>query len=301
MGVKQHFEETVFNPIDKLTGFESGAADSFWDPSDSSSIIPLWLDGSLIDRKTGGAQQYLTLSGANVTNWADRSGNAEDFANITGGNEPQLVTTNGQSVAFTLTDGLINNNTIATGGEYHFFFALRNILETTVARKTLIDIQTGRLICYFNRPNSATEKYGLFDSAERVAVAENTYDTQMLYMRHTDTTSTIERDANNVALVSSAASAVANLGGQKRLGCNFSSFSAGFEGEMIEIVAVEGPLGTTDKEKIEGYLAWKVSVQYSDTTIVDNLPSAHVYKDAPPMSNYILKNGIYRPSYKLAA
>lgn len=51
--------------------------------------------------------------------------------------------------------------------------------------------------------------------------------------------------------------------------------AANFSGYIGEILVYNTQLATTNREKVEGYLAWKWGLQ-------DNLPSSHSYKNAPP-------------------
>lgn len=55
-----------------------------------------------------------------------------------------------------------------------------------------------------------------------------------------------------------------HIGGQRR-----------FSGNISEVIFCSSALSTTDRQKIEGYLAYKWG-------LIDNLPSDHTYKTVPP-------------------
>jgi hypothetical protein len=48
-----------------------------------------------------------------------------------------------------------------------------------------------------------------------------------------------------------------------------------FQGNMCEVITYSVALGTDDRQKMEGYLAWKWGIQ-------DNLPADHPYKSTAP-------------------
>jgi hypothetical protein len=59
------------------------------------------------------------------------------------------------------------------------------------------------------------------------------------------------------------------------LGNRFGANSFGMNGKMSEFVFVSGTLSTADRQKVEGYLAWKWGTQA-------DLPVGHPYKNSPP-------------------
>ena len=59
------------------------------------------------------------------------------------------------------------------------------------------------------------------------------------------------------------------------LGASSTSNNNGFNGDFAECVVVNVALGTTDREKLEGYLAHKWG-------LTANLPSSHPYKSSAP-------------------
>ncbi len=48
-----------------------------------------------------------------------------------------------------------------------------------------------------------------------------------------------------------------------------------FDGRMMEVLIYDSALSTTNRQNVEGYLAWKWG-------LVSKLPAGHPYKSAPP-------------------
>jgi trimeric autotransporter adhesin len=59
------------------------------------------------------------------------------------------------------------------------------------------------------------------------------------------------------------------------LGNRFAANANGMNGKMSEVVMVSSTLPTDDRQKLEGYLAWKWG-------LTANLPVDHPYKTTPP-------------------
>lgn len=57
------------------------------------------------------------------------------------------------------------------------------------------------------------------------------------------------------------------------------SLNGVFDGEIAEILAYQGDVGETDRQKVEGYLAHKYG-------LAANLPSTHPYKTSPPGASF---------------
>ena len=58
-------------------------------------------------------------------------------------------------------------------------------------------------------------------------------------------------------------------------GGRFTGLNQFFDGDLAEVVAIGSNLSTDDRQRLEGYLAWKWSLEA-------NLPSNHPYKYSPP-------------------
>ena len=77
------------------------------------------------------------------------------------------------------------------------------------------------------------------------------------------TTSTTDFDFNGV---------VANLGGKW-----LDTTGGTYNGALAELIFVDGVMSTFDRQKMEGYLAWKWGLEGS-------LPSGHPYEFSPPLA-----------------
>lgn len=52
-------------------------------------------------------------------------------------------------------------------------------------------------------------------------------------------------------------------------------YGSAWQGDIAEIVVVDGTIGTSDRQKIEGYMAWRWGLE-------GDLPAGHPYKSAAP-------------------
>jgi hypothetical protein len=73
------------------------------------------------------------------------------------------------------------------------------------------------------------------------------------------------------------ASAYMNGGSGFRIGGAFGVQT--YRGRMREILAYQGSMGTYDRQRVEGYLAWKWGIK-------GNLPVNHPYYSVPPVKNF---------------
>lgn len=58
--------------------------------------------------------------------------------------------------------------------------------------------------------------------------------------------------------------------------CQYHEGEAGFTGDTAEAIVIRGALNTSDRQKLEGYLAWQWA-------LASSLPSDHPYKSAAPL------------------
>lgn len=236
--------------------------------------LQLWLDGS--DSAT------LSLSGSTVTAWRDKSGNSNNT--IVAGT-PSIGTS-------------INSVQSITTGTGNYFTGPVSITTTTltcfaIARTTQSQPRSGGDQRLVSAVNGANVDYGRTDSA--------------IVLFNQNGTSTIANYrvsgplANNAIVANTAFLACSQFNGTNALlwfngsaGTLPSSASSGsfaitkygignqanpsgevWIGQIGEIIMYNTALTTTQRQQVEGYLAWKWGLQGS-------LPANHPYKNAPP-------------------
>jgi surface protein len=276
---------------DLLTITDGGAA--AWTPASLGADLALWLDAD--DAGT------ITLNGSDVAQWDDKSGNGNDVSNGAASTQPAYLATgwNGNpTVSFT-----------ATGQEFLFKAGVSNFasnddftlasafefLQTTNAW----DMATG----WRSVPNTSTSPNG----GTPILQCMGGTDTQ-IGVHHTDVAdtrikvdvtsrlgkkiATVGRsggtDGNGGAVTvtstgfsqptyqtdatqtwTSAAATGFQIGGKQQVGTAYG------DKYVSEVVGFNTKLSTENRQKLEGYLAWKWGLEA-------NLPTLHPYKNSPP-------------------
>jgi hypothetical protein len=232
----------------------------------------LWLDAA--DRNT------LTLSGSNVTQWNDKSGNGRNaIANVAG---VYSNTSSGYALSFGGSNYYTFNNLSFAVGSYFSFFIVEKIQSGTTyhilgtdatgdnssphIRYNVIGSATTassfRFAFYNNDLDANTGIPGFTTAATQPTriwslVFNNSF--RGIYMNST----LLASDANNTQLVSWAT---------PLLGRAFGGFY--FNGFLYEILGYGGQITTAQRQQVEGYLARKWGLS-------SNLPATHLYRSIP--------------------
>lgn len=220
-----------------------------WTPARISTA--LWLDAA--DAST------VTLNGSTVSQWADKSGNGRHAVQATGANQP-AYTANGLNGKPALTfDGA--NDALGYDGT---FLANTNYTVTTVLFRsnpklanfflggTTLGINENFLMGY-ESPNTRF-RWGQYANDVDTFVdpfVAGKPSIAIARQSNTEGKSTFINgaaggvSANTDNLLSNAGALIGQF------------FSACFDGGMAEIVMTTSAMSTNDRQKLEGYLAWK--------------------------------------------
>lgn len=223
----------------------------------------LWLDAA--DGST------LTLTGSNVTQWNDKSGNANNATAST----PPTYNTSRRTIVFNGSTQFMSlpNGTLGTGSTTYSCFFVASTNSPNSAQWVLVqgNTTTGQLLGFFFWSTQALfhswwlNEYGFNNvtSASTNIIAGYTYDgtTRLTFANGTSSTANVPGIAKNTTANDSL------IG--KRAAGEF------LNGTVSEIIFYTGFLTTTQRQQIEGYLAWKWG-------LVGNLPANHPYKKWPP-------------------
>lgn len=219
----------------------------------------LWLDGA-DPLGTGTAPS----SGSTVATWIDKSGNAY---NGTGANSPiytsKGITFNGTSQYFTT-----NYTSFPTSESIFIVFTtastptLNSLVDTNSGGGRMFDILSGSLA--FTRSGAAW----LLNAAYPIAPG-TTYLAECLY-----NTSGISIYVMGT-LYGSNTTNPALSGGTTVIGATLNGPSGYFSGTISEVLIYNSVLSTSERQTIEGYLAWKWNLQ-------SQLPISHPYYIVSP-------------------
>ena len=222
----------------------------------------LWLDGA-------DASQVTYSTGSNISQWKDKSGNANHGSQSTAGQQPYYSTASNAVVfsgAQVMTCPLSASSTIET-----CFF----VFSTTINKGVLIGAVTspGRNIDFYDSYNMRiVQQYNALVLSSTYTFSPNT--TVLATTQTTSTNSYIFMYGSQT----NSNSTVANYGTgiTSVIGTNGSDPPVEpFNGPMFEMIIFNTVLTTAQRQQVEGYLAWKWGTQAS-------LPGGHLYASAAP-------------------
>jgi hypothetical protein len=264
---------------------------SAWTPAQLSGLA-LWLDAD--DSST------VTLNGSAVSQWDDKSGNARNFTQSTAANQPTYLTTGFNGKSTLQTDG---NDSLVLGvnglgrnvsGLTCAIVGLHPAAATFIANATELFISNGSVATttrFLTTPNPS------ISTGNRYAIGGRRLDADSFATVSSSTDSPANRGNPWVRIAQRAYSdGVANhwTNGTQDLTneviqtagntSNSDSLAASiFAGvgsipngsQLSEIVLTHSTMTNDDRQKLEGYLAWKWG-------LVADLPANHPYKFSPP-------------------
>lgn len=238
-----------------------------WRPDELGASLALWLDAE--DAST------ITLNGTTVSQWNDKSGNARHAVQATASDQPTYSTSriNGRPAVFSDgTNDRLNFSSAIIPNNFHIF-AVGQPNSNDNQKSFLVNqfaVSTGRLQTWFTRLGSPSAAG--FQIGSVPIIVQNDFVLNQ--------TEIIEWARwNNVALVRANGDAFATGDATDEVqNTNTSLFSRDVIFSAVtagEIILLNQELSTTDRQKLEGYLAWKWGLEA-------NLPADHPYKSTPP-------------------
>lgn len=261
-------------PVSRLRDrFRTKTSAVIWTPAELS--LALWLDAA--DAST------ITLNGSTVSQWDDKSGNGRNATQATATYQPtySVGVFNGMN-ALTLdgTDDFVAVNDY-TSTNTQTFVVCRTSDVTTRRHVTRKGLSTGFLEYSLRTENGVLNALSVAASAASASISGATINTSML-LGHTWDGSEIRAWLNGVSGNATALSGTQFNGTLRtRIGASFASDSdasapaQAWIGEIAEFIQLSSAISTSDRQKIEGYLAWKWGLEGS-------LPASHPYKTRPP-------------------
>ena len=243
-----------------------------WTPSQLGASLALWLDAE--DTST------ITLNGSNVSQWDDKSGNGRHASQATAVIQPAYLATGFNSNPSIDFDG--SNDQLTTSYALDFPFSISAAVQNDVASGSV----RGAVGSGLRRPAlgilsaaPAQNSFALWNpDRDRGAYINNTQTTVPVIL-YSDAASddrlgwNIYVDGSNAGQVNENISTL-NPANIVRIGYTGNG-SEYWNGRISEVVITSQLLSTDDRQKLEGYLAWKWG-------LTANLPSNHPYKLAPP-------------------
>ena len=223
----------------------------------SISGIALWLDAA--------DQTSITLSGSNIAQWNDKSGNGYNAIGYGG------LTYSNNNIVYNGSTGYFSTP-YQSGSPVETGFAVVNMTNTnsfilggTGEGVRIFSYQTqGFAIGYFGQTGLITN------------TTLNTNTTYLISYNYSSTSASINVNGTQAANSSGNYSAYSNT---NTLIGGWSNGQAYIEGKVSEIIVFNTTLSESNRQKIEGYLAWKWGLNA-------NLPIGHPYYYFSPNSIY---------------
>lgn len=250
-----------------------------WTPKLLGTGLKLWLDAD--DEST------MTLSSGDISEWRDKSGNANHATQTTSTRRPNRETGVQNSRA------VVRFNGTSEWFSTPFTMRDRTSFATVLAFKSDISNGTWRLLSeqwlpdnskFFIHPYTASNTaYGVvfsWDGGVNSGNAVGTVTTAHIsaFVRESGSTNKLFRTGTEQSS-RSANSTTSSLQSGSQLtigsvydGTNIAHF---YDGDLYEVLIYDGSLSTADRQKLEGYLAHKWGV-------TADLPSGHPYKNYAP-------------------
>lgn len=223
------------------------------------SNCALWLDGA--DRTT------LTLSGSNVTQWNDKSGNGTNAGVYNTTPFPTYSSTN-TSVQFSGGQGLTTSLSASTTIESGFVVALFTAVANT---NTLLGSGNGDGGRQFRVSGSVLQT--ISQSVAGVVTSGATLSNSTMYIcEYVNDGTTLTHYLTGTTYASGSARTY-GTGLTTSIGLRFGG-GEGFAGNIYEVCVFNSALSTSARQQVEGYLATKWGLQ-------SKLPSTHPYKGNP--------------------
>jgi hypothetical protein len=246
-----------------------------WRPTEITTA--LWLDAE--DTST------ITLNGATVSQWNDKSGNARNVTQATASAQPTYSATglNGKSaVVFDGTsDFMLGVSNIGLSGDP--LFSIAGVFITPLPHPNVF-LSFGSAAAassyHFMGANSGNNVWTGFSTGSQLGTATLSSPSSAYVfttVRNAVNTSnwTVTQNGNVLTVTQGNSTAITLVDGPINIarfvsGSNIASMTA------AEMLLVPTTLSTDNRQKLEGYLAWKWGLQA-------NLPVGHPYKNTPPI------------------
>lgn len=260
-----------------------------WRPSNLGSQLATWFDAE--------DTASITLNGATVSQWNDKSGNARHVAQATAANQPTYqasgiggkpaLSFDGADWLFNPTDSNIMQN--VAGGSITVVANYTNIVTQRVAASVINNLNTSRAIVFLSSSGTLTAGGRRVDGdAASVAAAPTTYTYGTNVIQNVSMDFAGNLNSQFVNGSAAGTSTFPSGGGNSNntvantlvIGATSPDDGVSATNVMLglisEVVITSGaPLSTADRERLEGYLAWKLGLEA-------NLPSGHPFKNTPP-------------------
>ena len=257
----------------------------------SISRCVLWLDGA--DTST------VSLNGSNVSQWNDKSGNANNAAQATQANQPTYTSNalvfNGSSTRMTLaTPSLLPSGSTVNGT---FFFVTKTTSSATnvffmYGPTTMVNGANPQFYYATNYYNIDTLGAGATNDSVNNILNTTALQTATLSNSGANTIVSGWRTGNAFSGGTTSTPTVSLTSQYATLGVSATTTVTNYQfyyaGNINEVIIYNRVLSTAERQQIEGYLVWKWGLQAQ-------LPTSHPYYYNSTLPNLTLTKQINNP------
>lgn len=254
------------------------AAAQRWTPKLLGTGLKLWLDAD--DEST------MTLSSGDISEWRDKSGNANHATQTTSTRRPNRETGVQNSRAVVRFNGTsdwfstpFTMNGLASFATVLAFKANSKLGSRSLLREQVI-ADTSKVFAHPFASASVDPPLVIMNwdgwSPTGNDVGDVTVANINAFVRASGSTNKVFRNGTEQSTRTANSNAAAMATGSTlTIGAYAPTPEQWFSGDLYEVVIYSGSLSTADREKLEGYLAWRWGLNGS-------LPSGHPYKNYAP-------------------
>ncbi len=222
----------------------------------------LWLDAA--------DQSTITLSGNNISQWRDKSGNGRNTTTFW--NAP---TFSNNAVWFLSNQGLTTSPTLTASSTIESAFIVTRVFQQTTIANTLLGAANGNDGRQFRLTDTLRtlrqDIAGVLDTGATLPIS-NTH--LVGFVRNGSTL--IHYWNGNVHASTASATIGYTAGRTTSIGQRFGNFaSEGLNGYIQEIIVYTAALTSNQRRQVEGHLAWKWGLQ-------GQLPVTHPFREVKP-------------------
>lgn len=250
---------------------ETAGVSGTWTPAQLSTKLKLWLRPE-------------DIAGANasqMTTWPDNSGNSVTVTGAGFGSKPTVVASglagyktvkfdpSYNQAKFTLPGTFLSGRTASST-----FFVSKNVLDPPSANfaPPVADWGTDATGEFYPYTNTYVYSSYATNTRNMITAAHPAFTSWRVASFHSATNDwRYYVDGSNIATLATSTFAA---GSAPQIGYSAGG-GTGFEGQIAEIIDCNDVLTTLERQKVEGYLAWKYGLQA-------NLPVGHPYLSAAP-------------------
>ena len=233
-----------------------------WRPTQLGAELGLWLDAE--------DTASITLNTGNVAQWNDKSGNNRHASQAAGASQPAYT---GKHIQFNGTNFL---SCQPGWDDYWEWLAVVKFDRTDVLQVPFRDNVGGNSTAIVGHATSSGGFYRVRNSsaiAYATDIASEFGTNRAIHGFSSRTSNTAFAFVNGTQKTSWAVSG--SMGDTLYIGVNGAIGGNGLQGSISEFIVLANEASNTNRQKLEGYLAWKWGLEV-------NLPVDHPYKTIPP-------------------